>query len=104
MSAYFTGQASNGQTMDDAPLLEGVLFRRVCAWVIDLLLVGGIVAVLWVVLVGFGLLTLGLGLPLLGLLPGVPLDPVHRRAVADAGRGRGVAGRGLADHAAPDAA
>lgn len=78
MSAYSTGQAStghapNGRTLDDAPLLEGVLFRRVCAWLIDLLLVGGIVAVLWVVLVGFGLLTLGLGMPLLGLLPVVPL-------------------------------
>ncbi len=68
MSAYSTGQA-----MDEAPLLEGVLFRRVWAWLIDLLLVGGIVAVLWVVLVGFGLLTLGLGLPLLGLLPAVPV-------------------------------
>jgi uncharacterized RDD family membrane protein YckC len=68
MSAY-----SNEQAIDDAPLLEGVLFRRVWAWLIDLLLVGGIVAVLWVVLVGFGLLTLGLGLPLLGLLPIVPL-------------------------------
>ena len=68
MSAY-----STGHVLDDAPLLEGVLFRRVWAWLIDLLLVGGIVAVLWVVLVGFGLLTLGLGLPLLGLLPIVPL-------------------------------
>ena len=73
MSAYSFGQAFTGQGMDDAPLLDGVLFRRVCAWLIDLLLVGGIVAVLWVVLVGFGLLTLGLGLPLLGLLPVVPL-------------------------------
>lgn len=68
MSAYPTGHV-----LDDAPLLEGVLLRRVWAWLIDLLLVGGIVAVLWVVLVGFGLLTLGLGLPLLGLLPVVPL-------------------------------
>ena len=68
MSAYPTGHL-----LDDAPLLEGVLFRRVWAWLVDLLIVGGIVAVLWVVLVGFGLLTLGLGLPLLGLLPVVPL-------------------------------
>ncbi len=68
MSAYSAGQA-----IDEAPLLDGVLFRRVCAWLIDLLLAGGIAAVLWVVLVGFGLLTLGLGLPLLGLLPVVPL-------------------------------
>ena len=73
MSAYSARHAPIGQAMDEAPLLEGVLFRRVCAWAIDLLLVGGVVAVLWVVLVGFGLLTLGLGLPLLGLLPVVPL-------------------------------
>ncbi len=68
MSAY-----SDGHISDDALLLDGVVFRRVCAWLIDLVLVGGMVAVLWVVLAGFGLLTLGLGLPLLGLLPVVPL-------------------------------
>lgn len=68
MSVNFTDDA-----FDDTRLTEGVMFRRVCAWLLDLLLVGGIVAVLWVVLVGFGLLTLGLGLPLLGLLPVVPI-------------------------------
>ncbi len=68
MSASNTGQA-----FDDARLTEGVMFRRIWAWLIDFLLVAGIVAMLWVVLVGFGLLTLGLGLPLLGLLPIVPL-------------------------------
>ena len=68
MSAYSAESA-----LDSAPLLEGVLFRRVCAWLIDLLLAGGLVAVLWVLLFGFGLLTLGLGMPLLGLLPLVPL-------------------------------
>jgi len=57
----------------DARLTEGVIFRRIFAWLFDLLLVGGIVAVLWVILVGFGLLTFGLGFPLLGLLPIVPL-------------------------------
>ena len=57
----------------DAELTEVVLFRRVWAWLLDLLLVGGIVMVLWVLLVGFGLLTFGLGFPLLGLLPVVPL-------------------------------
>lgn len=61
------------QAFDESRLTEGVLLRRVWAWVIDLLLVGVIVAVLWVILFGFGLLTLGLGLPLLGLLPIVPL-------------------------------
>lgn len=54
-------------------LTDGVLLRRVGAWLIDLVLIGIIVSVLWVVLAAFGLLTLGLGLPLLGLLPIVPL-------------------------------
>ncbi len=57
----------------DAGLTEGVMFRRIWAWLFDLLLVGGIVMVLWVILVGFGLLTFGLGFPLLGLLPVVPV-------------------------------
>lgn len=55
------------------PLLEGVVWRRAWAWVVDLLLIGVLVAVLWVVLATFGLMTMGLGLPLLGLLPVVPL-------------------------------
>ena len=58
---------------DDGALTEGVMFRRVWAWLFDLLLVGGIVMVLWIMLVGFGLLTFGLGFPLLGLLPIVPV-------------------------------
>lgn len=61
------------QRFDEGPLTEGVLMRRVWAWVIDFLLVGVIVAVLWVALFAFGVLTLGLGFPLLGLLPIVPL-------------------------------
>ncbi len=67
MSAGLTDLAS------DAELIEGVMSRRIGAWLFDLLLVGGIVMVLWVILVGFGLLTFGLGFPLLGLLPVVPL-------------------------------
>jgi uncharacterized RDD family membrane protein YckC len=58
-------------TWDDA-LTAGVLPRRVCGWLVDLLLIGVICAVLWGVLLAFGVLTLGLGLPLLGLLPIVP--------------------------------
>lgn len=66
-------QALPSQPFDEGPLTDGVLMRRVWAWCIDLLIVGVIVAVLWVLLFLFGLLTLGLGLPLLGLLPIVPL-------------------------------
>jgi uncharacterized RDD family membrane protein YckC len=67
MSAGLTGY-----TFDES-LTDGVMLRRIWAWLFDLLLVGGIMIVLWVMLVGFGLLTFGLGFPLLGLLPVVPL-------------------------------
>ena len=42
------------------------------AWLIDVLLIALICVALWFALVLFGLLTLGLGLPLLGILPFVP--------------------------------
>ncbi len=58
--------------IDDDWLTEGVMSRRVFAWLIDMLLVGLILGALFLVLLLFGLLTLGLGLPLLGLLPVVP--------------------------------
>ncbi len=58
--------------IDDYWLTEGVLARRVFAWLIDLLLIGLLLgALLWLLLL-FGVLTLGLGLPLLGVLPFVP--------------------------------
>jgi uncharacterized RDD family membrane protein YckC len=53
-------------------LTEGVLWRRLAAWLLDVVVVGLLTAVLWGVLMVFGLLTLGLGFPLLGLLPLVP--------------------------------
>ncbi|HEY2618546.1 MAG TPA: RDD family protein [Acetobacteraceae bacterium] len=58
--------------IDDYRLTEGVLARRVFAWLIDVLLIGLILAALWLVLLLFGVLTLGLGFPLLGVLPFVP--------------------------------
>ncbi len=58
--------------MDDHWLTEGVMTRRVVAWLLDMLLIALILGALWVVLLMFGLLTLGLGLPLLGILPFVP--------------------------------
>jgi len=58
--------------IDDA-LTDGVLWRRVVAWLIDAALIGVILTILWLVLVTFGILTLGLGFPLLGVLPVVPL-------------------------------
>jgi uncharacterized RDD family membrane protein YckC len=60
-----------GAMLDDW-LTRGVLTRRVLALLIDVLLIGTIVAVLGSGLFLFGLLTLGLGFPLLGLLSAVP--------------------------------
>ena len=58
--------------IDEHWLTEGVPIRRVFGWFIDLLLLALICAALWFALLLFGLLTLGLGLPLLGILPFVP--------------------------------
>ncbi len=57
----------------DPALTEGVLRRRVAAFVLDGIILAVLCGVLWFALLAFGLLTLGLGLPLLGLLPAVPL-------------------------------
>lgn len=57
----------------DADLVHHVLRRRLCAFVVDGLIVSVLCAVAWTLLLAFGLLTLGLGMPLLGLVPLVPL-------------------------------
>lgn len=56
----------------DAWLTHGVPSRRVLAWGVDLLLAGLLAFALHAALLTVGLLTLGLGLPLLGVLPAVP--------------------------------
>lgn len=53
-------------------MVRGVLGRRVLAFAVDGVLCTLILAVLWLVLLAFGLATFGLGLPLLGILPAVP--------------------------------
>jgi uncharacterized RDD family membrane protein YckC len=53
-------------------LTEGVMSRRVVAWFIDAVLIGLLMAALWVVLLLFGLLTLGLGFSAMTILPFVP--------------------------------
>jgi uncharacterized RDD family membrane protein YckC len=58
--------------IDNYWLTEGVLARRIFAWLIDVLLIGIVCVALWFALMLFGVLTLGLGLPLLGILPFVP--------------------------------
>jgi uncharacterized RDD family membrane protein YckC len=58
--------------MDDYWLTEGVMIRRVFAWLLDVVLIALILGALWFVLLMFGVLTLGLGFALLGVLPFVP--------------------------------
>ena len=50
----------------------GVISRRLLSWAIDAVLVAVGLVALHVALLAFGLLTLGLGLPLLAVLPAVP--------------------------------
>ena len=58
--------------IDDDWITAGVMTRRIVAWLLDVLLVGLILAVLWFMLLLFGVLTLGIGMPVLGVLPFVP--------------------------------
>jgi uncharacterized RDD family membrane protein YckC len=58
--------------LDDGFLVDGALSRRCLAWAVDLLLIGVLVTVLWMVLLLFGLLTFGLGFGALSILPFVP--------------------------------
>ena len=75
---------SFSQLQYESFLTEGVLTRRIFAWCIDLVVIGILVAVAWVLLFTFGLLTLGLGFPLLALLPAIPFA-YHVLFVAGAG-------------------
>ncbi len=54
------------------PLTRGVIQRRILSWGIDAVLLAVSLAGLHVALLAVGLLTFGLGLPLLAALPAVP--------------------------------
>ena len=56
----------------DDYLTIGVISRRCFAWVVDLCLIGLLLALLWWVLALFGLLTLGFGFALMAMLTFVP--------------------------------
>lgn len=87
------GYAHDARTGDDV-LTEGVPLRRVWAWLVDFVLIAVLTGVLWVVLLAFGVLTFGLGLPLLGALPVVPLV-YHVAFVAASGATPGQSFMGL---------
>jgi uncharacterized RDD family membrane protein YckC len=58
--------------LDDDFLVGGAVSRRCVAWVIDVILIGMLVWVLWWILAMFGILTFGLGFAAMGVLPFVP--------------------------------
>jgi uncharacterized RDD family membrane protein YckC len=76
-------------------LTRGVLHRRVLAWLIDLVIVGVLTTVLWVGLFFFGLITLGFGMPLLGVLPAIPILYGWLSVASDASATPGQAMLGL---------
>jgi uncharacterized RDD family membrane protein YckC len=60
------------QGVRDDEFITGVMTRRVLAWGIDVLLICLIMLPLWLVLLVFGLLTLGFGFGAMTVLPAVP--------------------------------
>ncbi|MBS0560608.1 MAG: penicillin acylase family protein, partial [Proteobacteria bacterium] len=61
---------SYGMAMiEDDLLTRGVLTRRMLAWCVDLFLIAILVGAFWMAGLSFGIVTLGLGMPVLGLLP-----------------------------------
>jgi uncharacterized RDD family membrane protein YckC len=79
-NAAMNGAAMNGAAMNSAASIaavdrlgDGVLTRRVLAWWADVVLIAILSGIAWLLLATFGVLTLGLGFPLLSLLPVLPV-------------------------------
>lgn len=64
--------SSTVQMVSDESFIAGVMSRRCVAWLLDAMLIGLLVGVMCVVLLVFGLLTLGLGFGALAILPAIP--------------------------------
>jgi uncharacterized RDD family membrane protein YckC len=64
--------SSTVQMVSDEAFISGVMSRRCLAWLLDATLICLLVGVLWLVLLLFGLLTLGLGFGAMAILPAVP--------------------------------
>ena len=79
----------------DAWSTDGVLPRRFVAWLVDAALLSAAMAIGHVALLALGVMTLGLGLPLLGLLPLLPFVYVLGFLASDRGRTPGQAVAGL---------
>ena len=77
------------EVSDDA-FIEGVMIRRCLAWAIDLVMILILMGIVFVVLLLFGLVTLGLGFGAMAVLPFVPflyhLVSLMRRGSATPGQ------------------
>lgn len=62
---------SQGSVRDE-DFIQGVMTRRCLAWLLDLLFIGLLFVPVWLLLLLFGLLTLGLGFGAMAILPTVP--------------------------------
>jgi len=60
------------QAVRDEDFIAGVMTRRCIAWLIDLAMICLIFVLVWLALLLFGLLTLGLGFGAMAILPAVP--------------------------------
>jgi uncharacterized RDD family membrane protein YckC len=60
------------QMLPDEAFISGVMSRRCLAWLLDAVLIGLLIGALFLVLLLFGLLTLGLGFGAMAILPAVP--------------------------------
>ncbi len=79
----------------DEWLTDGVMGRRFAAFLIDGLLGAILVVLAKIALLTFGLVTLGLGLPLLGLLPLVPIAYLALSAASERSATPGQQAMGL---------
>jgi uncharacterized RDD family membrane protein YckC len=92
---YRTADFENDPATLEYELTRGVLQRRVLAWLIDLVIVGVLTTALWIGLFFFGIITLGFGMPLLGVLPAVPVLYGWLSVASDASATPGQAMLGL---------
>lgn len=60
------------QAVADEDFIEGVLMRRCLAWLIDFVAIGLLLVPIWLILLMFGVVTLGFGFAAMAFLPAVP--------------------------------
>jgi uncharacterized RDD family membrane protein YckC len=76
-------------------LVASVRRRRLIAWLLDATLIAALVGLAWQVTLIFGIITLGLGMPLMSLLPVIPLLYTWLLAASPMGATPGMAICGL---------